>query len=94
MHIDISCIIFDAILTKRYKVKSDNYLIRALAIILVLLKDHGIKEAKSAQDVLRIIEKKAKSEIFEYEFFKKFKDIHMDENGLIKEEKRDPSPEG
>ena len=78
VHIEVSSIILDALLTKKYKCKSDKYLIRALAVVVVLLKDHGIKEAKSAIDVIRVIEKKGHSEIFEYEFYKFFKGIHMD----------------
>ena len=67
---------------------------RALSVIIVLLKDHGIKEAKSTIDVLRIIEKKASTEIFEYEFYKLFKFLHIDEKGLLREEKLENAPEG
>ena len=94
MHIEVSSIILDALLTKKYKCKSDKYLTRAFAIIVVLLKDHGVKEAKSTIDVLRIVEKKAKTEIFEYEFFKLFKFLHIDEKGLLKEEKLENAPDG
>lgn len=82
VHVEVSSIIIDALLTKKHKVKNDLYLVRALAVIFVLLKDHGIKEAKSASDLIRVVEKKAKTEIFEYEFFKLFKHVHFDETGL------------
>ena len=94
VHIEVSSIIIDALLTKKYKCRSDRYLTRAFSIIVVLLKDHGVKEAKSTIDLLRIIEKKAKTEIFEYEFYKIFKFLHIDEKGLLKEEKLDNAPEG
>ena len=69
----------DALLTKRYKVKNDYYLIEALAVITVLLKDHGISEAKSMLDVIRVIERKAATEIHEYEFFKVFRGLVIGE---------------
>ena len=71
--IDVSTIILDSLLTKRHLEKVDNVLINALACIIVLLKDHGMKEVASIIDVFKIIERKGKTEINDYEFFKLFK---------------------
>lgn len=60
VHIDVSCIILDALLTKRFLEKNDPYLIKALAVIVFLLKDEGVLEAKSLLDVFKTIEKKGK----------------------------------
>jgi len=73
----VTCIILDALLTKRYKNKNDIYLIDSLAVITVLLKDHGMSEAKSMFDVIRVIERKAATEIHEYEFFKVFRGMQV-----------------
>ena len=74
VHIDVSCIILDALLTKRFLEKNDPYLIKALAVIVFLLKDEGVLEAKSLLDVFKTIEKKGK-QVHEYEFFKTFKSL-------------------
>ena len=63
----------DALLTKKNKQKGDRYLPISLAVVTVLLKDYGMMEARSYYDVQKIIEKKAKTEVYEYEFFKLFK---------------------
>ena len=44
-------------------------------MVTVLLKDHGISEARSIVDVIRVIERKATVDIHEYEFFKVFKGL-------------------
>jgi len=69
--------ILDALLTKRYKYTNDSYLIDSLAVVTVLLKDHGISEAKSIVDVIRVIERKAALDVHEYEFFKVFKGLQV-----------------
>ena len=77
VHIDVTSIIIDQLLTKRYIDKNEPYLIKSLAVITVLLKDHGISEAKSIQEIFKVIEKKAKTEIHEFEFFKVYKSLFL-----------------
>lgn len=90
----MSCIIIDALLTKRYKAQDDVYLVYGLSVVTVLLKDHGIfpqfapnsgyvdgeertplsdDYARNFFDVIRVIERKAATKIFEYEFYKLYK---------------------
>ena len=88
----MTCIILDAILTKKYKNPNDTYIVKALAVVTVLLKNHGLMEAKSFMDFKRVLEKKAKTEIFEYEFFKLYKDL-LQSNENFKEE-FEAAPEG
>lgn len=88
VHIDISCIILDSILTKRFVEKNDSYLIKSLAVIVFLLKDEGISDAKSIIDIFKTIEKKGKS-IHEFEFFKTFKSLFVksdDPNQLVSQD--------
>jgi len=42
---EVASIIIEALLTKRYRQRSDSILIQALAILVVLLKEDGIMEA-------------------------------------------------
>ena len=74
-HLDVSQMIIDALLTKRYKEKNDRTLIRSLSVITVLLKDHGMAEAQSMYDVIKVIERKAATAIHEYEFYKLFRGL-------------------
>jgi hypothetical protein len=74
VHIDVTCIIIDSFLTKRYIYQNDPYLIKALAVIVYLLKDEGIMEAKTIYEVLRKVEQKGKT-VHEYEFFKVYKSL-------------------
>lgn len=75
VHVDVSCMVIDALLTKRYRHKNDSVLIAALATITVLLRDHGMAEANSVMDVIRCIERNAATEIHEYEFYKVFRSL-------------------
>jgi uncharacterized membrane protein YhfC len=75
VHVDVSCIVIDALLTKRYRHKNDSVLLAALAAVTVLLRDHGMAEATSVMDVIRCIERNAATEIHEYEFYKVFRSL-------------------
>jgi hypothetical protein len=75
VHVEVSCMVIDALLTKRYRHKNDSVLIAALATVTVLLRDHGMAEATSVMDVIRCIERKAATEIHEYEFYKVFRSL-------------------
>ena len=77
--------ILDALLTKRYRNKNDSYLIDSLAVVTVLLKDHGVSEAKSVSDIIKVIERKAATEIHEYEFFKVFKGLQAGDKEAAKD---------
>ena len=78
VHIDVTCIIIDSLLTKRFIYKNDPYLMKALAVIVFLLKDEGIMEAKTIYEVLRKVEQKGKT-VHEYEFFKVYKSLFFKE---------------
>mmetsp|Transcript_881 Transcript_881/g.1081 ORF Transcript_881/g.1081 Transcript_881/m.1081 type:complete len:217 (-) Transcript_881:174-824(-) len=73
--LEITKIIIDALLTKRYKVPNDAMLIQALCVIVFLLRDDGIYEAESLIDVFRVIERKALTEIHEFEFYTTFRNL-------------------
>jgi hypothetical protein len=47
VHIEVTCIILDSLVTKKNKMRNDLYLVKALAVVTKLLKDHGIMEAQS-----------------------------------------------
>jgi hypothetical protein len=49
---------------------NDEILIDSIVVVIYLLKNSGIKECKSIVDVIKLIEKKAATDINEYEFFK------------------------
>jgi len=75
VHVDVSCMVIDALLTKRYRHKNDSIIVAALAAVTVLLRDHGMAEATSVMDVIRCIERNAATEIHEYEFYKVFRSL-------------------
>ena len=80
VNIDVSKIIIDALLTKRYCHKNDKLLIQAVAVMTVLLRDHGIMEAESVMGILKCFEKHAANEIHEFEFYKYFKTMILEQN--------------
>lgn len=41
-HVNVSIMIWDALLTKRYKEKNDLYLVWSLSVLTVLLRDEGL----------------------------------------------------
>ena len=80
LHVDASCIVIDALLTKKYRHTGDTLLTQALAVTTVLLRDYGMAEANSVMDVVKCIDRNAAKEIHEYEFFKTFKAVVGPEN--------------
>ena len=86
VHIEISCIIIDSLLTKKYKQRGDLFIPVSLAVIVLMLRDHGLMEAKSYWEFQRIIEKKAKTEIYEYEFYKLYKSAMTSKDGVSRNE--------
>lgn len=91
VHIEISSIIIDSLLTKKYKQRGDLFIPISLAVITVMLKDHGLMEAKSYWEVQRIIEKKAMTEIYEYEFYKLYKAAMTTKDGQSRNDEVPPA---